>query len=484
MNTFSSFTSAGEVFDWLAQYVNLEAGQKPSSFRPERMEAIAVAAGHPELCAPSVHVAGSKGKGSVTGMITSILEAGGLKTIQYVSPHVDDYRERITRGHVFLDERVYCEAGNELRKIAETLNDTSKPEFRLFTGNGPEDAPPTYFELLTLYYFLCARDIRCDAMTVETGMGGRLDPTNVVDPLVSVITIIELEHTEFLGDTITAVAGEKAGIIKPGKPLVLAEQGEEALAVFRAAAAAKKAPLIYFPEAAEISGITVRDGGTDFTLSFKTEGFFSAPLDLTVGIPGAVQAQNAGLAAAAAKTAFPWLDAETIRRGLRDFTLPARFEKLRPGTTEGRTRGAAEAPPVIVDGAHTEKSVELCVNTFTALYGEGGILLFGCAVGKNTEAMAAALIPHFSRIIITTPGTFKVSDPRGIHQVFAEELHRRKNDGAVPELLFIPETEKAIHQALEESRTMGLPVLGTGSFYLAAEIRALVKKQRAGSLSE
>ncbi|GHV74537.1 bifunctional folylpolyglutamate synthase/dihydrofolate synthase [Spirochaetia bacterium] len=471
-----SFKSSTEVFDWLDQFVNLEAGQHPPSFRPERMQIIAAAVGRPELCAPSFHVAGSKGKGSVTGMLTSILEAAGQRTAQYISPHVADFRERITLGHAFLDEKTYIEAGNTIQDLVKTLEDRSKPEYRLFYGDGPEDCPPTYFELLTLYFFLCARLIQrqggCDALTVETGMGGVQDPTNIVDPLVSLITVIELEHTEFLGTTITEVAGAKAGIIKSGKPVVLAEQCDEALAVFRKTAAEKKSPLLYFPEIAEIRDVAVRDGGTDFTLAFKTGGFFLSPLHLTVGIPGAVQALNAGLAVIALKHVFPALDAETIDRGLRNFTLPARFEKLRPEAKDA----PHPTPPVIIDGAHTEKSVELCVNTFTELYGNGGILIFGCALGKNVEAMAEILTPRFSRIVITTPGTFKVSDPKGIYEVFAAELDRRKAQGAamgvrVPELLFIPETVKAIDYALEERRKAGLPVLGTGSFYLAAEIR-------------
>ncbi|WP_026043550.1 bifunctional folylpolyglutamate synthase/dihydrofolate synthase [Treponema primitia] len=461
----SSFRSSQEVFDWLNRFVNLEAGQKPSSFRPERMELIAAVAEHPELCAPSFHVAGSKGKGSVTGMLSSILEAAGHSAAQYVSPHVADFRERISLNRAFLDEKVYIEAGNELRDLTNTLSDTSKAEYRIFTGDAPDDAPPTYFELLTLYFFLCARIVRCNAMTVETGMGGRLDPTNIVDPLVTIITVIELEHTEFLGNTITEVAWAKAGIIKRGKPLILAEQCDEALAVFRKTAAEKNSPLLYFPDIAEIRDLTIRDGGTDFTLSFKTGGFFSEPLKLSVGIPGAVQALNAGLAVIALKTAYPSLDAETIRQGLSSFTLPARFERLGAGK-----------PPVIIDGAHTEKSVELCVNTFTALYGEGGIFIFGCAAGKNAEAMAAILTPRFSKIIITTPGTFKISDPKGVHEVFAKELQRQgKAAASTPELLFIPETKKAIDYVLEEGRKKCLPVLGTGSFYLAAEIRAQFK---------
>ena len=449
-----SFASSREVFDWLDRFINYGSSYALPSFRPERMRIIAALAEHPERCAPSFHVAGSKGKGSVTGMLGSILEAMGLRTARYASPHVSDFRERISLNGQFLDERIYIEAGNELRELAAALGDTTKADLRLFTGSGPDDAPPTYFELRTMYYFLCARLARCDLMAVETGLGGEQDPTNILDSAASLITVIELEHTEYLGNTIASVAGAKAGIIKPGKPLILAEQGEEALGVFRKTAAEKNSPLLYFPEIAEIRDLSIREGGTDFVLTFKKPGYFSKPLRLRVGIAGAVQALNAGLAVLALKTVYPSLDAETIGRGLRGFTLPARFENLRPG-----------APPVIIDGAHTEKSVELCANTFTALYGSGGILIFGCAAGKNAAAMAAILTPRFSRIIITAPGYYRTSDPREVYETF-------ERAGGQAELIFMPETARAIDYALEEGLKTGLPVLGTGSFYLAGDIRA------------
>jgi dihydrofolate synthase/folylpolyglutamate synthase len=290
-------------------------------------------------------------------------------------------------------------------------------------------------------------------MSVETGMGGEQDPTNILDIAMSLITVIELEHREFLGNTIAEVAAAKAGIIKPGKPLILAEQGEEARGVFRKTAEEKHSPLLYLPEIAEIRNVSIREGGTDFTLAFKQAGYFDQPLQLTVGVVGEVQALNAGLAVIALKTVYPSLDGETIRRGLGGFTLPARFENLRPG-----------AAPVIIDGAHTEKSVELCADTFTTLYGAGGILIFGCAAGKNAEAMAAILRPRFSKIIITAPGYYKASDPKEVYELFARS-------GGQAELILMPETARAIDYALEEGLKTGLPVLGTGSFYLAGDIR-------------
>jgi dihydrofolate synthase/folylpolyglutamate synthase len=329
----------------------------------------------------------------------------------------------------------------------------------LFDPANEEGDAPTFFELLTLYFFLCARLEACNVMVVETGMGGRLDSTNVLDPLVSVITIIELEHTAFLGNTIPAVAEEKAGIIKKGKPLILAEQCGEALAVFKKKARGKKSRLAYFPEIAELSNVSVNSRGTDFTLTFK-EGakgaFFLSPLDLSVPIPGKVFAQNAGLAVAALKTAFPDMGEEAVRRGLEKLNIPARFEKI---DTE---------PLFVIDGAHTPGSFAQCVETFCSLYGEGGILVFGCAADKDSAAMAGIALPHFSKIFITTPGTFKVSNLAHVYENFTAGQGRNKT-------LLVEDTEEAVMKARDLARKENLSILGTGSFYLASEIRKLVK---------
>jgi dihydrofolate synthase/folylpolyglutamate synthase len=457
------------VFSWLGRFINLEKGQTPKSFRLDRMELLTGLAGHPERCAPSIHIAGSKGKGSVTGMIASMLAAGGRRPARYMSPHVSDFRERISLGNSFFDEAVYCAAGEELRELTERRLPAAQS--RLFDSTCADGEEPTFFELLTLYFFLCARCGGCDALVIETGMGGRLDSTNVVDPLVAVITLIELEHTGFLGSTIAAVAGEKAGIIKPGRPLVLARQCSGALEVFKERAAKKNSPLVYFPEAADITNLKIHAGGTDCTLTFKTPGVLSAPLDISIPIPGAIQAENAGLAISALKTAFPQTGEDALCRGLQDFRIPARFETL------------SQDPPVIIDGAHTPESAARCAETFCSLYGEGGILLFGCAADKNAVAMAEILLPHFSRVFITTPGTFKSGDPEKIHKAFTTVLAAQKSApfAAPDQVTLVRETGEAVRQALDLGRKQGLPVLGTGSFYLAAEIRALSPRGRSNN---
>jgi dihydrofolate synthase/folylpolyglutamate synthase len=444
-------SSAADVFAWLSRFI---AGQFITSLRLDRMEVLARLAGNPERSAPVIHIAGSKGKGSVTGMIAAILQAQGFRPARYTSPHVTEYRERITLGNDFFEESVYIDAGKELIAAEEALRKNGNA---YFDHPAPDDTAAGFFELLTLYFFLCARRGNSDVMVVETGLGGRLDATNIVDPLVSAITLIELEHTEFLGDTLAAIAREKAGIIKPGRPLVLAEQSAEALAVFKTIGASRNAPVYYLPEIADIRHIQVAPEGTSFTLTSKA---FSHPLNLTLPMAGEIQANNAGLAAVAAKIAFPALTEQAAQEGLRGFTLPARFERI------------LDAPVLIVDGAHTPRSMSACVETFTRLYGTGGVLLFGCALGKDVQAMAEILIPVFSRIIITTPGTYKISVPQGVYDMFVQAVSA---SGTSAEVLCIPETSAAIAQALALGREQGLPLLGTGSFYLAAEIRNAVK---------
>jgi dihydrofolate synthase/folylpolyglutamate synthase len=378
-------------------------------------------------------------------MITSILEAAGYRPARYMSPHVIDVRERLCAGSRFFDESIYCRAGDEARKIIESINEQKSEFFNDVYGE-----EPTYFELLTLDFFICARLAQCDIMVLETGMGGRLDCTNVVDPLVSIISLIELEHTKFLGNTIAEIAGEKAGIIKKDKPVLIGKQCPEALEVFIKTANNQRSPLFYMPDIAEISDVEISRAGTKFSVNYKNG---DSSLRLSIPVPGAVQAWNAALASAAVKTALPNITDEQIRCGLKEISLPARFELV------------SDAPPVIIDGAHTPESIEQCVQTFQTLYGGGNVLVFGCAIDKNPLSMAGYLIPHFSKIIITTPGTFKVSDPESVYRNFcscAENLH------ITTEALLVKETELAIRQAIDYAREKNLAVLCTGSFYLAS----------------
>ena len=447
----TSFTGSADVFRWLDGFINLERGQSKNSFRLDRMELLARLAGNPERTAPAFHVAGSKGKGSVTTMIASILEEAGFAPGLYVSPHVTDYRERLGYAHGPFPEDLYAAAGEELREVVDAA---LAGEPGKMSGEGlPGGEEPTFFELMTLLYFLACRRAGCGALAVETGMGGRLDATNIVDPVVSVITPIELEHTEYLGSTLGAIAGEKAGIIKRGRPVIVSAQEPEALAVFRAAAAPAAAPVRYLPEEVRIDGVSIDRDGTSATLAFSDRRLFPRPLVVRLSLVGEVQAKNAALAALAVRLAFPDVSDAAVAAGLKSARLPARFERL------------ADDPPVVIDGAHTERSVGIASSAFGSLYGDG-ILLFGCALGKDVEAMAAILAPRFSRVFVTAPGTFKKSDPEAAHRAFARR--------GIPADLE-RETEAAIDAALECAREAGKPLLVIGSFYLAAAVRARFK---------
>jgi dihydrofolate synthase/folylpolyglutamate synthase len=452
----SAINSPADVAEWLSRFENNERLAFYKPFTLDNMRLIANLAGNPESSAPTIHIAGSKGKGSVTAMTGAILEAEGIQTARYTSPQVRDYWDRIGRGGGPFPDEVYVEAGRELVRVDE-----------LRLRKYPGEEPPSLFEMFTLLFFLCARIARVDAMVVETGLGGLHDATNVAIPAVSVLTLIELEHTEVLGNTIQAVAGHKAGIIKGGKPVFSAEQSDEALAVFRETAAAKDAPFYYLPKLAALRDLRLSPEGTSCVIEFRGgpgEGpLFPDPLALSIPVPGAIHAWNAALAAAAAKTAFPLLSPESARRGLASLSLPARFERL-----------LAE-PVLIIDGAHTPRSVEATVETFSALYGEGGVLIFGCAASKDAAALARLLLPRFSRVIVTTPGTYKASNPEDAYAAF------RALWGEGPGLVLIADTAKAVEAGLKTARETKLPVLGTGSFYLAAEIRRILEKNALGA---
>jgi len=464
MDLEGPFTSYDDVFTWLSRFINLERGQTGKSFRLDRMEYLAKKAGHPEGSFPLIHVAGSKGKGSVTTMIAGILTAGGYRTGRYVSPHVTEYRERLALGSGFFDPPVYVKAGEELRSLVNQLTSEARlpgPSMAaLFDGRRALGEEPTFFELLTLYFFLCAREAGCTAAAVETGMGGRLDATNIVDPVVSVIMPIELEHTEYLGSTLQAIAGEKAGIIKNQRPVVVAEQEPEALEVFKNVVLQRNGSLRYLPQEVRLDQIRVDREGTSARLRYTDHSILPHPLDLRLKLVGEIQAYNAAVAILAAKLGFPELREEDILRGLEEVQLPGRFEKIQ------------DDPPLIIDGAHTPRSVTLCRETFTELYGSQGILLFGCAIDKDSLAMARILVPHFSTIIITAPGTFKKSDPPSVYRHFIS-VESEKH----PKILLEPDTQGAIELCVNLGMEKGAPILVTGSFYLASAVRRYGEKR-------
>ncbi len=438
----AGFRDSEAVFEFLLGFVNLEKGQA-TELKLDRMRNLALAMDSPELAYPSIHVAGSKGKGSVSMMISRILEASGWKVGLYTSPHILRWKERISLAGEEMPEALILEAAERVAALVDGKTPSD------FEGN----ELPTYFELSTLLAFEAFRLAGCDIAVIETGLGGRFDSTNIVEPLVSVITPIELEHTEWLGDTVAKIAFEKAGIIKAGKPVAIANQVPEADQVFARIAAERGSSLHRFGDCLRVLSVELSRSGTTacleaFGCPWLGERSYTTPLI------GEVQAANMGLALLATSLALEGLGERALedtaaRKGLAKARLPARFELL------------CESPPLVVDGAHTPVSVGHGLAAFTKLFPGPAILLFACAKDKKHGQMARILAPHFRDIVITTPGTFKQSDPAEVYQSFRVEE---------PATRLVTDTSGAFAECLALSRERKLPLFVTGSFYLAAEV--------------
>ncbi|HSV57005.1 MAG TPA: Mur ligase family protein [Magnetospirillaceae bacterium] len=443
-----SFRSVQEVYGHLLSFANAEKGQTVE-FKLDRMREIAARLGNPQSARPCLHVAGSKGKGSVSTMLASILESSGRETGLYTSPHVADFRERITSAGEFYPDEVYLAAFAELALLAP----------------GPEAFPPgqapTFFELATLLAFLVFRSAGCAAAVYETGLGGRLDSTNIVEPEASVLTPIELEHTEYLGSTITAIAGEKAGIIKPGRPAFTSALDPSALEVFRRTAEARGSPLRILSEEVVISEVRVARSGTEALAVFRDREVFPEPVVLRSPMIGEVQAGNAALAALTARLSTFRAPPQAVLDGIARAALPARFQIL-PGE-----------PPVVLDGAHTPASMAYTAGTFSRFFPGPAVLVFACAGDKRAREMAETLAGQFRRAIVTRPGTFKKSDPAAAAAGFA---------AAGFEVDRIDDTEQALREGLRRAGDAGLPLLVAGSFFLCAEALSVFRDRiREGS---
>lgn len=438
--------SAIGVFEEFAEdYLNFEKNPKKNIFWLDTMEFLCNRFGNPELACPSFHVAGSKGKGSVSMMIATILNEAGYRTGLYSSPHILDFIERIGTCNGPFQEEVYEKSVKELIDFVSSVK----------TEDLPGERPITWFELVTLLGILSFANAKCDYSVYEVGLGGRLDATNVLKPAVCCINQIELEHTEFLGNTVEKIAAEKGGIIKENTPVFVAEQTESVKEVFRKIAKDRSAPIYFVDEISKISEIVYKNR----RMHCKIESdFFKRPLQIALRMPGDFQARNAALAAFAVKQVLPEIDEVTIEKGLEKAALPGRFE------IDGN---------IIFDGAHTVKSIGYTMDTLEKIFeGEGPAnlhLLFGCAADKEVEKMAACFKGRFSKVSVTKPGSVKESDLERMKKAF---------DMAGIEYFSCGDHLKAIPYALEKAREENARLLVTGSFYLVSEVKKYLLSQK------
>lgn len=481
------------AFAWFESRTNLERLQPQlRMYRLERMETLLRRLNSPETTVPVVHIAGSKGKGSTSAYIASLLAASGHRVGMYTSPHVRGYRERFTvlpPGYAVGEpvpsstpESALVEGGSayEDALARESYRIRLVVEEMAREGTADDDLPTT-FELLTALAFLFFPALGCDRIVLETGLGGRLDATNVCLPEVAVITRIEREHTDYLGETIGEIAREKAGIIKPDVPVVCAAQRPEAYDLIRRVAEERNAPFVAVEEV-PFSPLETAESPAEQPES-PWRGRVAVPARLLAGdnpagddpAGGTTVLRPAMIGTVQQKNI---IQALTVYRLLADRGVvhPAPPETLRRAVETCRLPGRGEViDGVFLDGAHTPESVTTVVQAYRQRFGDplNIPVILGIVAGKDVEGIAAALKPVASVVIVSTPGRFKPGDPQNVADRVA---------AAGLTVDFQPDHEKALQVARDaQAKTATAdndgaapPILVTGSFYMVAEIRRLV----------
>lgn len=339
------------------------------------MRRVLAAAGHPERRYPAIIVAGTNGKGSTAATLASILLASGYRTGLYTSPHLVSIRERWQIGGAMVSPAALRKAIRRLRSLVPVVGFT-----------------PTYFEALTLIAFFVFEEEACELAVLEVGMGGRLDATNVVHPLASVITPVGLDHTEWLGRTIRAIAREKAGVIHGGSVAVTSNDDADALAPIAARAAAVDTPLHILADEVAIGRTKLEADGLAFRLTTPERSY-----SIRTPLAGAHQASNVALAVRAAELvapALPRIRPAAILSGVAATRWRGRLERFE---IEGRE--------VWVDGGHNAHAFRRIAPFVERFVARPRTLVFGVLREKEVEEMAELMLPLFDRVIVTEPGS-------------------------------------------------------------------------------
>jgi len=428
-----------ETLSWL---YSLEG--RGEIYKLERMDQALALIGNPHLKLRAVHIAGTKGKGSVAAMIDAIVRAAGYRSGLYTKPHLVNLTERTRIGGAEMPGGLMLDYITRLREVYERA-----------------DLSLTFFEFTVALMFLYFAEAGVDLAVIETGLGGRLDSTNVVRPDLSVITPIGFDHMERLGYTIAAIAGEKGGIIKPGVPVIIGARDPEARLVLNSIAAQRRSPV--FMIGREFS---YRSHAPAHRLDYDGLGLRLKRAE--VGLAGPFQHENAAIALAAADNlrAQGWkLEEEAIRRGLAEVVWPGRFDLV------------ARRPDVILDCAHNELAVEALLETIAVELGPAikPRLVFGCLEDKQWERMAEMLGPRVRDVTLTRVTPKRPLEPEHLLPVFARHVPAR----------VIRSPLEAIGRVMAEAMQDDVIVV-TGSVYLVGEVYPwfLARQGRRGLFPE
>jgi dihydrofolate synthase/folylpolyglutamate synthase len=432
-----------EAEAWLEGLINLERLPDPSRMRLSLapVRSLLGRIGEPQQRLRVVHVAGSKGKGSTALLCEALLRAAGRSTGTFVSPHLERWTERFRLDGREVPGEALARAVESLRPHVEALRE------------GPE--PPSFFDDTTAAAFQLFAEARVDVAVIEVGLGGRLDSTNVVAPAVACITSIEREHTERLGETLGAIAREKAGIAKPGVPLVSGELPAEAAEVVEARARELACPLVRLGRELAFELLAEGLDGSRFRVA-------DGPLELEVALaaPGRHQAANAALALACVRRAGVVDDAALRAVAPRAFAaveLPGRIEIL------------SREPWIVVDGAHTAVSARALAATLRRIPRERSHLVLSVSAGKDLQAICEALAPEADVVTVTRAEPVRSLDPQLVADAVRAVAGRA-------DVRVVPNPHLALRAARDAIQPGGL-LCASGSFYLAGIARRVLRER-------
>lgn len=445
-----------KALDYLYSFVDYSLTRQlrysPEKFNLDRMHRLMKLLGDPHLQYPVIHVAGTKGKGSTAAMIASILREAGYKVGLYTSPHLQDYVERIQINGQPISHEELVERVEELKPYISQVKEI------------------TTFEITTAIAFQVFARQKIDFGVIEVGLGGRLDATNVVTPLVSVITSLSFDHMNVLGDSITQIAAEKGGIIKQGKPVVLSRQWKEAREVIEKICQERNAPLTeigrdyFFSERSHsLTGQTFivwSKAEQDLINEFITSGgrMDWEPEHYTIPLLGFHQIDNAATALAAidiVRSTGYKISKHDITNGFKKVFWPARFEIV------------SQKPLIIVDSAHNKDSaLKLRLAMDDYLNGKPIILLFGASEDKDVHGMFEHLLPRVRMVIAT-----KSEHPRAMDPDILVELAQQYGKHSIKTLSVEEGLKEAVQQAGKDS-----VVVVAGSIFIAAAVRGIILK--------
>jgi dihydrofolate synthase/folylpolyglutamate synthase len=429
MDTEKSYNLALDYLYSFVDYSLKHASElAKADFNLDRMRDLMSELGNPQDEYPIIHVAGTKGKGSVSALAASALQAAGYKTGLYTSPHLQDYAERIQVDKQPIPREELAELVEEIKPAVARV-----PYL-------------TTFEITTALGFMHFARQNCDAAVIEVGLGGRLDATNIVTPRVSVITALSLDHTLVLGNTLDKIAGEKAGIIKPGVPVVSSPQKDEALKVLQKVAEENDCAFTLIGKDVQFELMSQYIEGQTLQLSTRN----TPPLRLTIPLLGEHQVENAAVAYAALKTSALGITDEAIQRGFESAKWRSRFEIAR------------REPPVIFESAHNQDSFARMYKTLETYFPEKQVyLILGASEDKNLTGMFEAMKSKIKKLIATRADHPRALEPEKICQV-AEQ--------AGVESEAVEPVEAALKRALELSENDGSIVLSAGSMFVTGEV--------------